>query len=74
MELNPFSNNGLNTINSSGDIVPWTIISPKPYEPLIITTSLNPLSVSNENATPDEDKSDRTIFWIHTDNPTSKWS
>ena len=62
MELNPFSKVGLNTKNSSGFTAPCTTISPNPNAPFIKTTSLNPLSVSKEKATPDEAKSERTIF------------
>ena len=50
-------------------------------EPLIVlngdsiifkTTSLNPLSVSKEKATPADAKSERTIFCTQTESPTSK--
>jgi hypothetical protein len=41
---------------------------------MISTTSLNPLSVSNEKATPLLPTSERTIFWMPTLSPTWKWS
>ena len=38
------------------------------------TTSRKPLSVSSVNITPEEARSERTIFWMVIDRATSMWS
>ena len=65
MESKPFFKVGLKIKNSSGETVPCTTLSPNPYEPLIKTTSLKPLSVSNEKATPE------AVSYTHLTLPTT---
>jgi len=53
---------GFEHIKFIGLTVPWTTISPRPYEPVSRTASLNPDSVSIEKITPEAARSERTIF------------
>src|SRR5579862_4305482 len=40
----------------------------------MITASRKPDSVSSEKATPETPRSERTIFWMHTESPVERWS
>jgi len=65
---------GLNTQYSSGLTAPCTTFSPRPQAPVMVTASLKPDSVSMENITPAEAKSERTIFCTPMDRAMAKWS
>jgi len=58
----PFLNDGLKIYHSSGFTAHCTTFSHKPYAQVSNTASLNPDSVSIENITPLQAKSDLTIF------------
>jgi len=67
----PLREGGLVNVELIGSTAPWTTFSPKPYAPVMNTTSRKPDSVSSENITPDEARSERTIFMTPIDNATS---
>ena len=66
----PVRSVGLKIQNSSGSSCPCTTASPSPKAPLMSTTSRNPLSGSSVNMTPEEARSETTIFCTATDSRT----
>ena len=68
------SRSGLKTWNSSGSTMPWTTVSPSPQAPVTSTVRGNPVSVSIENITPEEARSERTMRCTPTESATFMWS
>jgi hypothetical protein len=57
----PAESVGLKTVHSSGVTTPWTMNSPRPYEPVTTTASRKPESGSRVKITPELALSERTI-------------
>jgi len=67
----PLREGGLVNVELIGVDGPLDDVLAQPYAPVMNTTSRKPDSVSSENITPDEARSERTIFMTPIDNATS---
>ena len=61
-------------MNESGETLPWTTSSPRPYDDEMWMTPRWPESGSSVNMTPDVARSERTIFMMTTDSALASGS